>query len=375
MSESNSLLLILQASSFTITFSLAVMLLFAKFHQPDTSKEYEQMRWCNIAALLLMAIHYILQMAFGFRAQGADVGALINTLFYSPVIYIFSYSILRFGSRKAFQRRHSFVAAACLLLIFSCFIGGLFYYDSLHMPIMLHTMGFIFSASIAYCYLYSVKEIRRMQKLVDEESGQTQVQYNLFLHTGSSLIYITSLLMSISIYFNPVVLIVGPLMLIAMLFYIVSFIALGFNIGNVSQIIRTEIETEVTESGSETTVEEGKTMLADEQKENIGHLIADWRQQKGFATSELNSSTLASRLGIAKRLLVQYLREVEGKTFRVWLSDLRLEEAKQLIIEHPDYSNESIAEACGFSRSHLQVKFKESTGLTTNDWREAHINC
>ena len=32
-----------------------------------------------------------------FREQGDDVGTVVNILFYSPVTYIMSYSILRIG--------------------------------------------------------------------------------------------------------------------------------------------------------------------------------------------------------------------------------------------------------------------------------------
>lgn len=66
MLDSNALLLILQASSLTITLGLALLLFFAWFHQPDTSSDYELMRWCNVAALLIMAVHYALQIGFGF---------------------------------------------------------------------------------------------------------------------------------------------------------------------------------------------------------------------------------------------------------------------------------------------------------------------
>lgn len=373
MLDINSLLLILQASSFTITFGLALLLFFAWFHQPDTSREYEQMRWCNMSALLILALHYVLQMVFGFRAMGADVGALINTLFYPPATYIFSYSFIRLASRRSFQRRFIIVASVSMLLIVGCFVVGYVYYGSLHMPVALYAMGVCFFASILFCFIYPYEEIKRMRKLADDESGQMQVQYNLFLRTGSILLYVASLVMSLSIYFNLLVFIVGPLNLIAMLFFVISFIALGFNIKGVSQIINTEIE-DVNVGIGETVEDNAKSILTPEQKEMVCTLLIKWRQKQGFAASDLNSSILASRLDISKRLLVQYLREEEGKTFRVWLSDLRLEEAKRLILLHPEYSNETIAESCGFSRSHLQVKFKESTGLTTNDWRDAHVS-
>lgn len=372
MLDTYHLLLILQSCSLSISFGLALLLYFAKLHQPDTSKEYEQMRWCNMAALMLMAIHYILQIHFGFRAQGADVGALVNMLFYAPTIYIFCYSFIRLAGRRSFQRRYVLISAACMLLIVGCFAGGYLYYNSLHMSVALYAMGIIFTTSIVYCYQYSFKEIRRMQQLVDEESGRMQVQYNLFLRTGSNLLYAATLLMSLSIYYTPLVFLVGTLNLVAILFFVVSFIALGFNISTVSQITSVEMEEEVVVNKAECEPQVAKPTLSPEQTAMVRGLLDDWRKKQGFATSELNSTTLATRLNVPKRVLVQYLRETEGKTFRVWLSDLRLEEAKRLIIEHPEYTNEAIAESCGFSRSHLQVKFKEATGFTTNDWRAAH---
>lgn len=370
MLDIHSLLLVLQGSSLTMTLGLALLLFFAWFHQPDTSRAYEQMRWCIMSALLLMAVHYFLQIRFGFRAQGDDVGALVNMLFYAPSIYIFSYSFVRLASRKSVRYRFVLVASISMALIVSFFVAGYVHYRSLHMPMALYAMGACFFASIVFCFVYPNKEISRMRRLADEESGQMQVQYNLFLRTAATLLYAASLVMSLSIYFTPLVFIVGTLNLVAMLFFVGSFIALGFNIRNVSQIIGTEIEDTSPTEGEN--AEESKPKIGEEQCEMIRPLLEEWRKRKGFATSEINSTMLSARLNIPKRLLVQYLREVEGKTFRVWLSDLRLEEAKRLILAHPDYSNETIAEACGFSRSHLQVKFKESTGLTTNDWRAAH---
>lgn len=372
MLDNNSLLLILQASSMTVTLGLALALCFAKFHQPDTTKDYEQMRWVNVAALLILAVHYTLQMCFGFRAQGPDVGALINILFYSTSISIFSYSFIRLAGRRPYQRRFVTVVSIFLAVIFASFAAGYTYYGGLHMPVALYVMGATFFLSILFCYLYPANEIRRALKLADDESGQQQVQFALFLKTSSRLLYIAALVMSLSIYFTPLLFIVGILNLIAFLFFIISFIALGFNIGNVSQVVSNDNE-EPPSSANGNAAEESKPTLTDEQKQSIGLLIADWRQQHGYGVSDLNSTSLASRLNVPKRQLVQYLREVEGKTFRVWLSDLRLAEAKALIIAHPEYSNETVAEASGFSRSHLQVKFRESTGLTTNEWRAAHV--
>ena len=51
--------------------------------------------------------------------------------------------------------------------------------------------------------------------------------------------------------------------------------------------------------------------------------------------------------------------------FNPWITQHRLEAAKQMLRENPEWSNDSIAERCGFgSRSYFQTLFKKHTGMT-----------
>ena len=213
--------------------------------------------------------------------------------------------------------------------------------------------------------------------MVDEESGQMQIQFSIFLKTSNFLMLMLGLFVSLCIYYLPLLAIVGTLELFAILLFITSFITLGFNIHNVSQIINEEKEEEEIKDANDNTYnkKEEKKMLNLEQREIIRKKLELWRNNHGYSSSDINSALLAVRLGLSKRMLVQYIKEVEGKTFRIWLSDIRLEEAKRMIIEHGDYSNETIAEACGVSsRYYLQNKFKDATGLTPTEWRDANKN-
>ena len=55
------------------------------------------------------------------------------------------------------------------------------------------------------------------------------------------------------------------------------------------------------------------------------------------------------------------------------MTSLRIDEAKRVIVSHPDWSNESVAEHCGFSdRTYFQKKFKEKTGMTPADYMNLH---
>ena len=92
---------------------------------------------------------------------------------------------------------------------------------------------------------------------------------------------------------------------------------------------------------------------------------------QGYSQPDVNSTNLAAKLRVPKRQLILYLSVYEGKTFRVWLSELRIEEAKRMLIEDENYKLETIAYACGFChRNYLQNRFKAITGFTPREWQE-----
>jgi len=67
-------------------------------------------------------------------------------------------------------------------------------------------------------------------------------------------------------------------------------------------------------------------------------------------------------------LLAAWLKQT-GRRYNDWLADLRINEAKRVLKEHPEWSNEFVAEHCGFNdRSYFQRKFKEKTGLSPAEY-------
>lgn len=48
------------------------------------NKQYERSRWMVVFAMIGLAIQYVMQMAFGFRAADDILGAVVNILIYTP---------------------------------------------------------------------------------------------------------------------------------------------------------------------------------------------------------------------------------------------------------------------------------------------------
>lgn len=102
-------------------------------------------------------------------------------------------------------------------------------------------------------------------------------------------------------------------------------------------------------------------------KENLKRWVAD----KGFAQYDLSVDEVAQILGTNRNFLRKYFRDNVHTDFRTWRSELRIEEAKKLLIEHPEYSISQIGEMVGFNhRSNFFTQFSKITGLTPTDWRK-----
>ena len=144
-------LLLTQFGCFIITAVLALLLVISRIHIRNKNKIYETSRWFLFIAMVLFAIHYLMQMIFGFRAMGDEVGALVNILFYAPAAYFFMYSLVRMTCSVSSFRYYTIIGIISYALILVCFLCGWLYYESLHMPYAVYGMGIIF---FLFCLWY-----------------------------------------------------------------------------------------------------------------------------------------------------------------------------------------------------------------------------
>lgn len=377
--DPQTLLLLLQFGCFIITLMLALLLAYARIHTRLSVRRYETSRWLLFTAMMLYAVHYALQMICGFRAQGDDVGAVINVLFYTPITYLLSYAIDNLIARGRHLRFYLTSSGICFVLILACFTLGLTSYHSLHMPVASNIMGGLFAINTITLIYYPLRGMHRAQSQIESETADDLSGFNLFMKTSTLLLMVMGAFIPIFIFSINLLCVIGPLFMVALVFYIVSFVALGFNISSVSDYIESddssdnsscteEHQNEAPSTSAEKAIEEQT-----DNTETLKEAIDQWRARRGYNVSNLGINTLAEQLGVSKRELADYIAQVHGTTFRVWLSNVRIEEVKRMLIEHENYSNESIAQECGFSsRSWMQEKFKAQTGLTPSEWKNAH---
>lgn len=99
--------------------------------------------------------------------------------------------------------------------------------------------------------------------------------------------------------------------------------------------------------------------------------LAKWVEQKKYREYDKSREEIAEQLGTSKELLQLYFTVRIGVDFRTWRTRLRIEDAKQLLLEDKNASTNLIAEMTGFSdRSNFHRQFTKAVGCSPKEWRE-----
>ena len=115
---------------------------------------------------------------------------------------------------------------------------------------------------------------------------------------------------------------------------------------------------------------ESLQVLPDERRKFIQKSLDEWCANLGYKDCNVNMLTLSRTLCISKNELSQFFDQCLHSNFRIWLSEIRFNAAKKMMLEYPDYSNDIISAECGFScRTHLYRIFKTKEDCSPTEWR------
>ncbi len=97
-----------------------------------------------------------------------------------------------------------------------------------------------------------------------------------------------------------------------------------------------------------------------------------WPEEKRYCEYDKSREEIARELNTSKELLHHYFTVRKGVDFKTWRTQLRIEEAKRLLLEDRGASTNIIAEAAGFSdRSNFHRQFVKVVGCSPKEWRDS----
>lgn len=363
-------LFLLQFACFIFMLINAFFVALSHLHVKWENKRYERSRWMIVVALIGLAIQYAVQMLFGFRAADDSLGAIVNILIYTPCFSLISMGIYNIETTSSKLRKMILMCSGIYAAIIVVFCVGISLHHSLYIREGLYLMLTLFCVSVFYCIYMIIQEMIRRKNMLETMAATDLLPYVRYSRASVIILWLAVLAMPVAIFSTTLLYIVGPAELLALLFFNLTFIALGSSYIPTEELLDKEENIQRCGGAKE---EKPLQQLPEDRRNFIQNSFDQWCMDLGYKDCNVNMLTLSRTLCISKNELSLFFDQCLHSNFRIWLSEIRLNAAKKMMLEYPDYSNDIISAECGFScRTHLYRIFKTKEDCSPTEWRDFH---
>ena len=373
----------MQISGMLTMTVLSVMLVICAPGRSTRRISFAKARWMMAGGTGLIALQFLLQHAFGFRQMGVTQAVCCNLLFFTPSSLLCSMSILymqRQGkvSWKEWLIGSSIYALSAGILIGTAVLDGVpFREESMALRIAEYVSSVLYVVMQTYIFSMQYKAYMRLETAVDEYYDRSR--RDLFGWMGLSM-----KAMALMVFLVPLVIFMqgAPLVLFSIsFFFLISYSTISLYTYGVSKDVERVEEAEMSEEGI---VKSEEFATADESNEDsaaeanfslftIHSTLDRWIESGHYREHNLTLSIVARQMGVPQKQLQEWLRQSEYKKLAGLVSSLRIKEAQRVLIEHRDWSVESVADYCGFNdRKYFHQVFQQLTGTTPAKYQQAH---
>jgi len=340
-------------------------------------------RWMMACGTGVLALQFLLQVVFNFRAKDLTEAILINLFLFVPAAWLYSVGILYLQRKGDVRRRDWFVGPICwvtvtLLLTVAYFISNepqIAEKHKLHVAGSLATLIYL-AMQCHYTYLH-FRELRRIHRALNNYYDRDMSELLRSMERAMKVLALFAVMVPVVIYDSGWILAIFGLLFLGGIFYfILSFVC--YVVGNdgrqvmLAELHADEKELDEDEKGSE--VKAAAPEMGEEDRHRIESAVNRWLGQGKHLRSGITIQAAADEMKIPRYQLSTWLKTTDQELFSPWLTHLRIEEAKHLMTNHPDWSNDVIAEHCGFgSRTYFQTVFRKQTNMTPAEFVERNI--
>lgn len=348
----------MQISGMLTMLMLSVMLMACVPDRSIRRGSFARARWMMAAGTGLIAVQFLLQYIFGFRQMGVTQGVCCNLVFFTPATLLCGMAILyvqRQGrvSLREWMTGGGICALAILLLIGVALMDGIPIREE--SPLLRwseYVASVLYVMMQSYIFKQQFMTYIRLEQAVDEYYDRSR--RDLFGWMGWSM-----KTMAVLAFFVPLVIFMEGAPLVG--FSIAYFFAIAYStISLYSYGISKDVER----------VEEAEEVVNQEIRPReidpaITEAVDRWKANAHYREHNLTLGIVARQMGVPQRQLQEWLRQSEYGKLAGLVTTLRIEDAKRVLKEHPDWSTESVANYCGFSsREYFHRTFRQMTGMT-----------
>lgn len=369
--------------SYSLCIALPLMLffgfyfLFAETPEKDIFRNYLCSRRIMGVALLLLAANYSVHFFFGIRFKNANAAILMNLSTYFLCYFLFSSAMITLLDRFYITRKRLWTHIL-LWLVFSAlsgvallqFPGGVVQTVALLvLAAWLVVYGLVLARRVFVAY-------RRAVRVFDDTHADDIGAYIKWLSTFTYWAIIFGVGCGLLTFLPDEYVYIWILSSVP--FYCYLFCCYQNYLLFYEQV-ENAFEQDVPSEKEARTLPEADAEKKDEPELPVSYAeiverMDRWIETSGYIQPGLTIKELSEILHTNRTYLSSYIKATYSMTFREWITGLRLEYAKKMLMEHPEISVQKLAEASGFlSRSNFIKSFSEKEGCTPARWRKANL--
>ena len=334
----------------------------------------------STGALALIGMQFLIQYVTGLRAMGVTQAVLVNLALLLPASGLMSLAILNLQRQGRLTTFEWWLWPTVSLLVIV--VLAVTVWTDRHPLEQLSErvrwteigLGVVYAAMQIYYSLMEFRELQRMEAAVEnyydrERRGLTQWIKHAIGVTGLMAVFVP-------------VFICGPNILLIVYglaffwgIFMMWFCFVRYFTSNDAKRVR-----EAEESAEESAREEREqksgvrgqlsedNRLSPDAMQHVGRAVERWLATGAHLQAGITSPVAADAMKIPRYQLTAWVKASGHQSFTRRITTLRIEEAKRVIRAHPEWTNEAVADHCGFTRTHFQKIFKQETGCSPTDF-------
>ena len=376
----------MQFTAVVLMLLLTVKLLFLREWRIK-SRQARQARWLMAGGTALMVVHFAIQLKTGLRLQGVTQSVMLNLAMLIPASYLFARAILLLQRRGELTLADRWTGPAvwtvtmAMLAVAALTDGEPLLSNTPELRIAEKAGAVLYMLMQGYyTWRHSVSLVAMRRALHNYYDRDTDGMLRWMQYSIVGLM-VLALLVPVAIFSS------GPGMLIVafavyfFLFYLVDSFCFYLTSPapermQAAEQNADEVEEEASReqalipSSQRAEEDNSVAVLSPEVMNEVEQAVEAWKARGSYCQTGLLQPLAAQDIGITRYRLTAWLHQ-RGLKYTEWIALLRIEEAKRIIAAHPDWSNDAVAQHCGFTdRTVLQRTFKKIEGITPQKYLE-----
>ena len=113
---------------------------------------------------------------------------------------------------------------------------------------------------------------------------------------------------------------------------------------------------------------------ADSRKKILNKIVVQFEEEKIYLNSQLNIMDIVQAVGTNRTYISSIINQHYNQNFCSFVNSYRIKELESVIIQNPDFTNEVLADSCGFgSLNSLKRAIFAKSGMTLPEWKKQII--